>query len=313
MRVLRHDAFARSRQGVRSRGRRPGLLFLLIFVSVGLLLLSRLQHSQITELRLQLAELMAPALKAAVVPLEPLRRLGQRVAASFELFSELERLRAENDRLRTAEWRAQETERKAGQLARLANVVEEPGLEFVTGRVVANSSGPFVRSAMLGLGRDKGMKPGYPVVDASGLVGRLLETGVRASRVLLVTDINSRIPVQIGRQATRAVLLGDNGPTPRLGYLPQDAAVEAGDEVYTSGVGGLLPRGLRIGTVIEVPGGFRMRPHARMDDLDFVSILLFESPAIEVPEEEKPVKPREPTPRRPAAGRASAGQGTVAP
>ncbi len=313
MRMLRHDAFARQGEVARSRGLRPGLVFMLVFASVGLLFLSRLQHGQITELRLRLAELMAPVLRAAVVPIEPMRRAGQRVAAYFELFNELDRLRAENERLRNWEWRAQETERKANQLARLANVVEEPGLEFISARVVAHSSGPFVRSAMLGLGRDRGMKVGYPVVDASGLVGRLVESGARASRVLLVTDINSRIPVQVGKAAVRAVLLGDNGPNPRLGHLPPEAAIEAGDEVFTSGIGGVLPRGLRIGTVVADGDGYRMRPHASLDELDYVSVLLFESPTIEFNDDDKALSPRDSNQRRSTLGRAGAAAGSDAP
>lgn len=307
MTLLRHDAFARGREDARARGIRPGVSFMLVFASIGLLFLSRLQHGQIAEIRLQLSELMAPVLKAAIVPVEPLRRFGQRLESYFELHGEVERLRAENLRLRGFEWRAQESERRANQLGRLAHVIEEPGLAFLTGRVVASSSGPFVRSAMLGIGRDQGLKSGFPVIDANGLVGRLVETGARASRVLLVTDINSRIPVQVGRGAVRAVLIGDNGPTPRLTYLPAEAGIEAGDEVYTSGVGGMLPRGLRIGSVVAAAEGFRMQPHARLDELDYVSILLFESPAIEFTDDEKAAKPREQLQRRSAVGRSPKG------
>jgi cell shape-determining protein MreC len=82
------------------------VLVLLMLVSLGLLFLSRLQHSQIVEIRFQLAELMAPVLKAAVVPLEPLRRVGRRLGDYLELSQELDRLRAENQRLRGWEGRA---------------------------------------------------------------------------------------------------------------------------------------------------------------------------------------------------------------
>ena len=280
MRLLRNEAFTRRPVSAGPRALRPGLLFLLMFVSISLLFLSRLHHRYVDELRLQLAELMAPALKAAVVPLDPLRRAGQRLGDYLDFAGEVDRLRRENQRLRGWEWRALESERKLSQLSRLANVIEEPGLDFVSGRVVADSSGPFVRSAMLAIGRDDGIKFGYPVVDGGGLVGRIVETGARASRVLLVTDINSRIPVQVGKSGIRAVLHGDNGPMPRIAHLPADAQIEPGDEVYSSGVGGMFPRGLRIGAVVDQGGMFRMRPHARLDELEFVSILLFDSPAI---------------------------------
>ncbi len=315
---LRRDVYSRNTPalrtaGARADGGRPGIVFFLVFLSIALLFLSRLQHSYVSELRLHLAELMAPALKAAIVPIEPLKRAGQRISAYAELFGELDRLRTENQKLRGWEWRARETERKAEQLGRLARVVDEPGLAFATARVVADSSGPFVRTAMLGLGRANGTKAGYPVINADGLVGRIVETGARVSRVLLVTDINSRIPVQVGRAGIRAVLFGDNGPAPRLTYLPPAERIEAGDEVFTSGVGGLFPRGLRIGTVIEDGTNFRVVPHARLGELDYVSMLFFESPALEMADEEKLGRSRDASVRKAAAGAVSSDQGTRAP
>ena len=320
---LRHDRYVRSPSRIRASdarvdGIRPGILFVLVFLSIALLFLSRLQHAYVTELRLQLAELMAPVLKAALVPLEPIRRTGQRIANSAEMFSELDRLRAENQRLRGWEWRALETERRSEQLGRLVGVIEEPGLAFATARVVSDSSGPFVRSAMLGMGRENGMRAGYPVINASGLVGRIVEAGARVARVLLVTDINSRIPVQIGKAGIRAVLLGDNGSAPQLGYYSSTATIEVGDEVFTSGIGGLFPRGLRIGTVIEDGSGFRMVPHANPSELDFVSVLFFQSPALELADEDRPIRSRsegarESIARKAVAGAAVTDQGVSAP
>ncbi len=290
---LRPDLYSRQGGIARRVGARQGLLSALVFLSIALLVLSRLQHGYITELRLQMAELMAPALKAALVPLEPVRRVGQRVSAYFEMFNELERLRDENQKLRGWEWRARETERKFVQLGRLANVVEEPGLPFITARVVADSSGPFLRSAMLGAGGRHGLKAGYPAVDANGLVGRILETGEEAARLLLVTDINSRVPVLVGGDAIRAVLTGDNGPAPRLMYLPSEARVAVGDEVYTSGVGGLYPRGLRIGAVIDDGPRLRVSPHARLDNLEYVSVLLYDSPTLSLADDVRPLRGRD--------------------
>lgn len=298
MTQLRPDAYSRRGNLSRNAGIRQGLLSALVFMSIALLVLSRLQHGYVSDLRLQLAELMAPALKAALVPLEPVRRAGQRASAYFEMFNELERLRDENQKLRGWEWRARETERRMVQLGRLANVVDEPGLPFITARVVADSSGPFVRGAMLGAGARHGLKAGYPVVDANGLAGRILETGDEAARLLLLTDINSRVPVLVGRDAFRAVLTGDNGPAPRLLYLPADASVFVGDEVYTSGVGGLYPRGLRIGAVVDDGSKLRVSPHARLDNLEYVSVLLYDSPTLNLMEEGRPVRGRDPA-RRP--------------
>jgi rod shape-determining protein MreC len=152
MNTLRDDTFAH-----RGGPRRPGsvhgvLLFVLVFVSIALMLLSRLQHTYVAQVRAQFEAVMAPVLSAAVVPLTPVRRLAARVAAYTDLYSELDRLRDENQRMKGWEWKARELERKYSQLGRLAHVVDEPGLEHVGARVVADSRGPFVRSAMVGLG-----------------------------------------------------------------------------------------------------------------------------------------------------------------
>jgi rod shape-determining protein MreC len=125
------------------------------------------------------------------------------------------------------------------------------------------------------------------------------------SRILLLTDINSRIPVFVGRKGVRALMVGDNGASPKLTYAATSgggtgSGFEVGDEVSTSGVGGLFPRGLRIGTVADQGGKLVVVPHARLDELNYVSVLLFENPTLELADNE-----RQPgrEPRRSVAGR----------
>jgi len=273
----------------RRRGRFGAGLFFLAFVSAALLLLSRLDHSAIREARWRAAELFAPVLKAIHVPMQPLKSGLRRIASALEDGRELERLRDENQRLQVWEWRARELERKLADLGRLAKGVEEQPLPFVTARVLANSSGPFVRSAMIGAGREHDLKSGYPAITGDGLVGRVVETGAQAARVLFVTDLNSRIPVHVGRRAIRAVMAGDNGPEPRLTLMPAEAEIAAGDDVATSGIGGLFPRGLRIGTVVGGPGNWRVKPAAMLEDIEYMSILMFESPTLRLTDGAPPV------------------------
>jgi rod shape-determining protein MreC len=287
MNTLRDDNFTHRGGPRRAGGVHATLLFVLVFVSIALLVLSRLQHSYIKDVRTQFETLMAPVLSAAVLPLAPIRRVAARVTAYSNMYAELERLKEENQRMKGWEWKARELERKYAQLGKLAHVVEEPGFEHVGARVVADSRGPFVRSVMVGIGRDQGLKPGYPVISANGLVGRVTEAGRGAARILLLTDINSRIPVFVGRNGVRALMVGDNGSVPKLTYAPTTGTIQVGDEVSTSGVGGLFPRGLRIGTVVDQGGRLAVMPHARLDELDFVSVLLFENPTLELADNDK--------------------------
>ena len=283
---LRDDLFSRRPAVAPERRRASFTALALMIVSVGLLVLSRVDHSGLKSLRWQAAELFAPLLSAVIVPLEPVRWAGRQIDAQRNLTEENTRLRDQNARLSGWESRARDLEQRLAALQTLAKVVVQTQTPFVTGRVIADSSGPFVRAAIVDAGREHNLRSGNPVIGAEGLVGRILETGKRASRVLLLTDSSSRIPVAIGERGVRAILAGDNGPIPRILMLPTDARPAAGEEVVTSGIGGMFPRGLRIGRIIADTGtGHRVEPHARLDDLDYVSVLLIDATGIDVSDE----------------------------
>ena len=307
MKMLRDDVFARRRLQPGAGRRRGVSLFVLGFLSLGLLAMSRIEHPAVQSVRRTLAEFASPGLQAIAVPLAPLRRLGRQLATYATAVEDIDRLRDEVQKLKGWEARARELERRLADLALLARVVEEPGIEFITGRVIADANGPFARSVLLNAGREFGLKGGYPVVSADGLIGRVLETGARSARVLLLTDLNSRVPVLIGNGGTRGVLIGDNSDRPKLLHLPDSALAVPGDEVVTSGVGGLFPRGLRIGAVVEDAGNLRVQLHGRLNELDHVSVMFFETPALELAAEEPRKPPASPADRRSAARRAAAG------
>lgn len=278
---LKDENLNLTRGGTRSPRRIEvrALLPILIAISLGLLLLSRLNHSALAQARWRLASSMGPILQAAMVPLEPVRNIGRQIAAQVDMTGELERLRSENQKLSNWEWRARALERKLADLESLSKAVAEPVMNFVTSRVIADSSGAFVRSVMIDAGREQNIKTGYPVINGDGLVGRVVETGTGTARVLLATDLNSRIPVSIGEKGVRAILAGDNGPEPRLIYQPQDSKIKPGDVVATSGTGGLFPRGLRIGEVTGEVQAPRVKLRAKLDELEYVSVLFYDDPS----------------------------------
>jgi rod shape-determining protein MreC len=119
------------------------------------------------------------------------------------------------------------------------------------------------------------------VLTGEGLVGRVLEAGQRVSRVLLITDLNSRIPVRIERTRVRAILVGDNTDRPLLEYLPSHDVVAPGDRVVTSGDAGVFPPGLAIGEVVAVTEtGVRVRPFVDWNRLELVRVADFALPGI---------------------------------
>ena len=270
----------------------------LIVVSLGLLTLSKLDQPVIGVVRMVIQDAATPVLRVTTAWVAPLLNVGRLAAEWQTIADERNRLRDENDRLKGWEARARALEQQSVALAEMVRAVEEPRLAFITARVISGAGGPFVRAAVLDAGREHGLKAGYPVMSAQGLAGRLVIAGSKSSRLLLITDYNSRIPVVIGAGAARAVMQGDNGPFPKIAYLPPDSRIQPGDDVVTSGVGGLFPRGLRIGTVVDTGEALRIEPSARLDRLDYVSVLFFDTLAASLAEEERALEARAGTAKR---------------
>ena len=256
------------------------LNFTLYFLCAVLLVLSRIGHDAIVETRNGFAELTAPLLEKASRPVIMARHGAAQLRAYIGGFDEIDRLKAENEKLKQWQSRAKLAERNVAQLRSLLNAVGEPALHFTTGSVIADARGPFQRSVLVNLGRDQGVRVGYAVINADGLVGRTVDAGDSVARILLLSDLNSRIPVVVGQARVRALVSGDNSAELKLEFLPDRASVKSGDEVFTSGSDGVLPRGLRVGVVTGSPGAFKVRPHADLRALDAVSVLFFDTPTL---------------------------------
>lgn len=257
------------------------LLFTLYFICFVLLLFSRLENDHIREARGFFTDAVAPVLQAASQPAIYARRSKEQLVDYLDLFHELDRLKEENQKLKHWQSQAQRLERRLEHLRALLNAVEEPALKYATGHVIADARGPFARSILLNVGRKNGVRNGYAVINGDGFVGRIVHSGDSASRAILVSDLNSRIPVLVGPGAVRAVLAGDNTAHPRLEFVPSRVSIYEGDEVSTSGHGGMLPRGLRIGSVRkDGDNGYRVQLNAELSELEYVSVLFFDTPDV---------------------------------
>jgi rod shape-determining protein MreC len=153
----------------------------------------------------------------------------------------------------------------------------DPPIPMVSGRAVLDSRGPFANTRLIDVGSEKTVKVGNPVMSDRGLVGRVVGVAPGASRVLLLTDVASRTPVLVARTDARAILLGDGGSNPRLGYLRGQDPVHEGDRILTSGDGGVFPRGLPVGVAAKgLDGQWRVRLDADITAIDFVRVLEFQ-------------------------------------
>ena len=142
--------------------------------------------------------------------------------------------------------------------------------------MIANSGGAYVRSLMVHAGSGNGVARGQAAVTGEGLVGRVSEVGSRAARIILVTDLNSRVPVVVEGSQQRAVLTGDNSERPCLHYLDVGAGIKVGDRVVTSGQGGVFPPGLPVGVVASLDGEApRVEPYVELSQVEYLRIVDF--------------------------------------
>lgn len=263
---------------IRDVSGRVSLIFM-VTLAAALLLLGRAETYVVDQARQIVTDLAAPLLELASRPVSAARRIVESTDQYAYVFDENERLREENARLLAWKEAALKLESKVARFEALLNVQVDPTIDYVTGRVVGDSGGPFVETFIVNVGSEQNVESGQAVIDTDGLIGRIVATGQRASRILLLTDLNSRVPVSVEPSRARAVLAGDNSASPLLEYVPTNIEINAGDRVVTSGHGGLLPPGLPIGVLIQTEDGFfRVQMYSTRARLGMVRVLQYEFP-----------------------------------
>ena len=255
---------------------------LMVGASVTLLGLSRAGYTPIESARVLVLDYAAPVLDVISRPVAAVNALFAEIGTLMTIYADNERLTLENERLRAWQAEARKLAQENAAFRGLLRAQPEPGMTFVSARVVGDSGGPFVRTLMLNAGGEDGVRKSEAVVNGDGLVGRVVEAGNRSSRVLLLTDLNSRVPVVLEQSRLRAVLEGDNTDVLRLSFLTDLDEIEIGDRVMTSGHGGIFPAGIPVGVVAAIEGdNVRVAPLVAFGKLEFVRVLRFDFPELE--------------------------------
>lgn len=251
---------------------------LLILLAVLLLLAGRSQGSATDAARSFLQDIVSPFFTAVAGPSNAASRWAEGLGAAFDVYGENQRLREENRQLLAFKNEAIELRQKVVRYEALLNTGPQPGAAFVTGRVIADSGGAFQNTLIVGAGRALGVAKGQAVMTERGLIGHVVNAGQQSARVLLLTDVSSRIPVRLERANVKAILAGDGSAQPYLDFLPRGVVLVAGDRVVTASDGGVFPPGLPVGTISEGGGGPRVSPFTDERRADFVRIIRYEAP-----------------------------------
>ncbi len=295
---------------IRAWAQRSAFVFFFALAIV-LLVLGRASTPAVERVRTAVNDAIAPVLELATSPVATVSDAIVSGRELMEVRATNEALRQENERL--LQWRAaaQRLEDENRMLRELNELTIEPRTRYITARVIGDQGGAFVRSVLVSAGARDGVAKGQAALTGRGLAGRVAETGRRAARILLVTDMNSRVPVLVGNARDRAVLAGDNSPNPELLYFSPGVQIRVGDRVVTSGHGGAFPSGLPIGVVTDVrENDVRVEPYVDWSHLEFLRLVDYELPRILSSPEDGLVKggglPRQVTPSAAISGDAAA-------
>ncbi|MSO65312.1 MAG: rod shape-determining protein MreC [Alphaproteobacteria bacterium] len=262
---------------------------LLIGAAFAIMLLGRFDNAAVVRVRIVVIDVVAPLFDAVSRPVSAVNDAADNVRQWFALRTEVVRLSEENARLLQWQATARRLEAENASLRGLLNVRPEPSVGFVSARVIADSGAPFVRTVLVNSGYRDGVRRGQSAMNSEALIGRVIEVGDRSARILLLTDLNSRVPVTNLSSGLRGVLAGDNTERPQLVFLPNQAQLAPGDRIVTSGHGGVLPQGLPIGVVASVDGVVRVQLLAGTDRLEYVRIVRYDLPRLAPAGQEQPV------------------------
>ncbi|NVJ98635.1 MAG: rod shape-determining protein MreC [Alphaproteobacteria bacterium] len=247
-----------------------------MLLSIALLTFELMGSGVPHQVRAYANDIVSPVLRVLEQPIRAVQAGLERIAGVSDIYLENTTLKDENDRLR--QWReaAMQLSRENERLRQMLKVPVREVPPAATTRVIGVGGGAFERSVLIGAGSADGLMRGSPVIDETGVVGRVIQVGRWTSRVLLVTDINSRVPVRLERTGDLAIAEGQNEQLLRLRFLPQGAQVRVGDRLLTSGHGGAFPPDVPVARVTEVVDDFiLMEPIGLLGKLDYVRVMAY--------------------------------------
>lgn len=188
-------------------------------------------------------------------------------------------LKLENARLRGVEEKFSAIKSENTSLKRHLNFISAPQYHSAPARLVSVSTSVYSDSAIIHAGASEGVMKDQIVINDNGLVGRVIETSEHFSKVMLITDFGSRIPVISSHSRLQAVVAGIGESRARLLYLPDTSLLQVGEILMTSGDGKLYPSGLPIARVSKIiEDEVYVTPLVDLSKMDFVSMITEQYP-----------------------------------
>ena len=256
------------------KGLRAIFILSLLLFSFVTFILWKIDNPRVERIRIVVLEKIIPSFEWLLTPMRVFVSMSDGIESYTGLVKENVELRYELRRLKNWKEAAIRLEEENSKLLLLNNVRVSPNLKHITGLVLADSGSPYRRSVLLNVGKSDGVEDGWAVMDDSGLIGRLAGVGENLSRVILLIDSSSRLPIKIEPSGIKAIIFGDNTLNPPLEIIENRDLIRSGDRVVTSGDGRIFPSDILLGHVIRGPDQrLRVKLVADYQRLKFLKVM----------------------------------------
>ena len=275
MSTNRDDFAIAIRSALLQRGARQKFsLFVLILISVAIFALDNIELKSVKVLRSLIND---GVYRISAISSSPMRMTSATKDFFIEhilVYKENEKLKIEIEKLRKDKLKNNYLETENRQLQEVVQLDKKSAFDTVGAKIMLDKNSPYLNSVIINKGSNVGIKLGMPVLSKGNLVGRIVEVNYISSRILLLNDLNSRIPVVISPDGTQAILSGIGKLKPSLEYLPENFEITEQNSVYTSGKDGVLFSGISIGRAVSEDGSIRVKLFTDPTQIFLVNVVL---------------------------------------
>ena len=268
------------------------LYFGLIIITFLIMLIGKADLAIIKKINIIISDLSSPIISSISNQTKIIGNSFNYLSNTASLKEENKNLHLENMKLKKYKILSNMYESENLLLKNQLNLVPQEIPNFITVRAISAPGNVFAHSLLINSGRSVGIEKGNAVLFNGIFIGQIVSVGNNSSRVLLISDVNSMIPVVVSNNRIPSILTGENLILPSLKFLPNNVKLNHGSIVQTSGHGGLLPTGLPIGTVVKhSPEKYYVKPLIDLNLIDYLQVLLWRADGVNNDENYKNFRP----------------------
>ena len=249
-------------------------LLALLFFSILLIVLSKFNFTAINYLKLGINEVVFRTSFIASLPEKYISYSFHAIKEHIDLYKDYNLKKEELKKLKSEKYNANFLEAENKRLKKVLEDISSSSEEIIA-KVIIDKQSPFLRSIIINKGSKNEIKKGMAVLSDSYLVGKVIEVNFMTSRVLLLSDLNSKIPVTIEPGGIQSILSGNGVSAGVIQYTKSKMPINGEGVIYTSGTGGLLKSGIPIGKIKHSENKNNVDFFVDFSQLRFVRILSY--------------------------------------